>query len=62
MDQQNVRSRSCEPDTGNDAGDVQERFGDRWPFPINGEVKVWTAKERKAYKAKEIQNAPEALL
>lgn len=40
--------------------DVQSRFGDRWPFPINGQVKVWTAKQRKAYKAKEIQNAEEA--
>ena len=62
MDQQNIRSRSRQPDTSNDAANVQSRFGDRWPFPINGQVKVWTAKERKAYKAKEIQNAPEALL
>lgn len=60
MDQQNVRSRSRQPDTGNHAADVQSRFGDRWPFPINGQVKVWTAKQRKAYKAKEIQNAEEA--
>lgn len=62
MDQQNVRSRSRQPDTSTDVADVQNRFGNRWPFPINGEVKVWTAKERKADKAKEIQNVPEALL
>ena len=62
MDNKDVWSRSCEPDTGNDAGDVQERFGDRWPFPINGEVKVWTAKQRKAYKNQQLAQAEEALL
>lgn len=62
MDQQNVRSRSGQPDTSNNAGDVQKRFGDRWPFPINGQVKVWTAKQRKTYKAKQLSEAEEALL
>ncbi len=62
MDQQNVRTRSSKQDTGPDAGNVQSRFGDRWPFPINGQVKVWTAKQRKAYKDRQIQDAEEALL
>ena len=62
MDQQDLRSRSRQPDTSNDAGDVQERFGDRWPFPINGEVKVWTTKQRKAYKNQQLAEAEEALL
>ena len=62
MDNKDLRSRSSEPDTSNDVANVQERFGDRWPFPINGELKPWTAKQRKFYKAKEIQDAEEALL
>ena len=62
MDQQNIRSRSRQPDTSNDAGNVQSRFGDRWPFPINGQVKVWTAKQRKAYKNQQLAQAEEALL
>lgn len=62
MDNQNVRSRSRKPDTSNDARDAQDRFGDRWPFPINGEVKVWSAKQRKAYKNKQLNEAEKALL
>jgi len=62
MDEQNVRTRSSQPDTSTDASDVQNRFGNRWPFPINGELKVWTPKQRKAYKDQQIQDAPEALL
>ena len=62
MDNKDLRSRSSEPDTNNDIAKVQERFGDRWPFPINGELKPWTFKQRKFYKAKEIQDAEEALL
>lgn len=62
MDNKDLRSRSSEPDTSNHVADVQKRFGDRWPFPINGQVKVWTAKQRKFYKAKEIQDAEDALL
>ena len=62
MDQQNLRSRSRQSDTSDDASDVQKRFGDRWPFPINGELKPWTAKQRKAYKDQQIQDAKEALL
>ncbi len=62
MDQQNLRSRSRKPDTGNDAGDAQSRFGDRWPFPINGELKPWTAKQCREYKAKQLADAEEALL
>ena len=62
MDQQDLRSRSRQPDTSNNASDVQERFGDRWPFPINGELKPWTAKQRKTYKSKQLSEAEEALL
>lgn len=61
MDQQNLRSRSSKPDTGNDAGDVQDRFGPNWPFPINGQLKVWNAKQRKAYKNSQLADAEEAL-
>jgi len=33
-----------------------------WPFPPVGGPKPWTAKQRKQYKDKQIQDAPEALL
>ena len=62
MDNIEIRSRSRQPDTGVHVGDVQSRFGDRWPFPINGEVRVWTAKQRKAYKNQQLAEAEEALL
>lgn len=62
MDNQNVRSRSRKPDTSNDVGNAQSRFGSNWPFPINGQLKVWTAKQRKAYKNSQIADAEEALL
>lgn len=62
MDQQNLRTRSGKPDTGHDAGDVPSRFGSNWPFPINGQLKVWNAKQRKAYKNSQLAEAEEALL
>ena len=62
MDNIEIRTRSGQPDTGHDDGNVQDQFGDRWPFPINGELKVWTAKQRKLAKAKEISDWEDALL
>jgi len=62
MVKQSLRTRSGQQDSSTHAGDAQSRFGTRWPFPINGELKVWTAKQRKQYKAKQINEAPEAPL
>ena len=62
MDNIKIRTRSSESDTSTHDGDAQSRFGDRWPFPINGQVKVWTAKQRKQYKAQQLSEAEEALI
>lgn len=62
MDNQNLRTRSSKPHTSHDAGDAQRQYGVNWPFPPVGGPKPWTAKQRKQYKDKQIQDAPEALL
>ena len=60
MDNQDVRTRSSQPHSSNDAGDAQRRYGVNWPFPPVGGPKPLTAKQRKMLKAKDIEDAEEA--
>ena len=60
MDTQDIRARSSGTHTNHDDGNAPRQYGVNWPFPINGELKVWTAKQRKQYKAKQLADAPEA--
>jgi len=62
MVEQNVRSTSGQQNTGLHAEDSQRRYGVNWPFPPVGGPKVWTAKQRKQHKAKQLADTPEALL
>ena len=62
MDNQNLWARSSEQNPGHDAEDAPREYGVNWPFPPVGGPTPWTAKQIKLYKAKEIQDAEEALL
>ncbi len=62
MDRKDIRTRSGQQNTGHDAGNAQRQYGVNWPFPPVGGPKVWTAKQRKQYKTKQLADAEEAPL
>lgn len=62
MDKQDIRTRSSAEDTKPDAKDAPREYGVNWPFPPVGGPKPLTVKQRKLLKAKDIQDAEEALL
>ena len=62
MDNSQVRTRSGQSHTSNNAGDAQRQYGVNWPFPPVGGPKPLTAKQRKLLKAKDISEVEEALL
>jgi hypothetical protein len=62
MDNENVRSRSSQSHTSNDASDAQRVYGINWPFPGLCGPTPMTAKQIKADKAKQLSEYEEALL